>query len=307
MKALIWWLEKYYDIQEEIALVYRPDEESKWGNRCFYLGEGYNPNTAYNHRRILRNEVVIEFDNPDKKENLRLAQGVSKELKEIGVDHAIWFSGNKSYHVHCLLDMGAATNTAGVKRCFMRHVCKEALPDLQLAGDNHLIRAEWGVHEKTGKKKELIYRMQNYPRVSRIPPRVWVEYYQERRQAAFNAVSSNVKIKEHPGFKFILESAEFKESDDGRKRALYLLTNVLKEDYREKKEELVKLLQDWYRYTGGRGLTDREVAQTVNYQWDKPYRISERYLNEFLESIGRGDLVRKVNKESPPESFWDNP
>ena len=304
MKALIWWLEKYYDIQEEITLVYRPDEESSWGNRCLYLGEGYNPNIQYNHRRMLRNEVVIEFDNKNPEKNKELALDAAKHIKALGIDYSLWFSGNKSYHVHLLLDMGKAVYPSDLKRCFMRSVCKGELPDLQLAGDNHLIRAEWGVHEKTGKKKELLYRTRNYPSVSRIPPRIWEEYYQERRQASFNRVANNEQIKEHPGFKFILESCEFKESDDGRKRALYVLTNVLKKDYADQKEELIKLLQDWYRYSGGKGMSDRDVAQHVNYQWNKSYTISERYLNEFLESIGRGDLVRKKNTEKSKDGFW---
>ena len=68
-KNLTWWLRRYYPMQDNILLCYRPTLKSYWGDRCNYLSEDYIQSKAYNHRSILDNEVVIEFDEKDVKLN----------------------------------------------------------------------------------------------------------------------------------------------------------------------------------------------------------------------------------------------
>ena len=76
---------------------------------------------------------------------------------------------------------------------------------------------------------------------------------------------------------------------DGRKRAVFILANVLKPDYKDRKEELVKLLQDWYKYTGGKARVDIEKIVGNNLV----YRFSDRYLMDFIEEIGAEEAFEK--------------
>jgi hypothetical protein len=76
-----------------------------------------------------------------------------------------------------------------------------------------------------------------------------------------------------------------------------MLIHLLKPRYTTM-EELTTVLQQWYRYSSTTpGLSDNQVAAKVRYHWTKNYTITERYLEELLESIGRHDLVTK-KKES---------
>ena len=72
MRTLSWWLRRYYKLQDDIIVVYRPTLKSWWGDRCLYKSEEYIPAKQYNHRSILDKEIVIEFDQEDKKLNISL-------------------------------------------------------------------------------------------------------------------------------------------------------------------------------------------------------------------------------------------
>jgi len=288
MNTLNWWLRRYYQIQDEILLVYRPTLKSYWGDRTLYLSEDYVQSKKYNHRSVLDKEVVIEFDEEDKSLNRKLADEVCKRLKADGITFAKWDSGNKSIHVHCLIDYGEVKNLQLLKKVFMRYYSKDLKysPDLRLASPNHLVRAEHGVHEKTGFTKKFISRNGQYPTISKIPQPVWNEYYREygivlKRKATVDVNS----FVEHPALKYILTSEKFRENSDGRERALFMLCHVLKPKYNDKKE-LGKFLAEWYRYSGGLKLSEKQIYDKVSYHWNREYNFGRTYLSELLESIG---------------------
>ena len=106
MKTLQWWLRRYIQFQDSILLVYRPTLKSWWGDRCYYLDDDYLQSKPYNHRSVLDNEVVIEFDEEDKTLNRKCADYVCKRLKTDNIGFSKWDSGNKSIHVHCMIDTG---------------------------------------------------------------------------------------------------------------------------------------------------------------------------------------------------------
>jgi hypothetical protein len=101
------------------------------------------------------------------------------------------------------------------------------------------------------------------------------------------------ELTEHPGIKYILTTHQFREAEDGRERALFMLIHLLKPRY-TKKEELVKYMQEWYKYSSAKpGMSDSEVERKVSYHWSRDYFISERYIMEFLESIGKSEIMTK--------------
>jgi hypothetical protein len=299
--SLTTWLTKYYAHQDKIVLVYRPTPESSWANRCMYLDNKYNPLTPYNHRTILHNEVVIEFDNDDPEKNLALSKEVKTRLNKDGILLSHWHSGNKSYHVHCLINTGNCHNVPLLKKCFMEYYSDGlGVPDTRLAVENHLVRAEFGIHEKTGKNKSLLYKDTQYPSVSNVPDGVWQRYYAEQRLVVSRRLSRDVnKLIDHPGMQYILTSHQFREANDGRERALFMLIHVLKPKFLEDKEGLIRYLQDWYKYSGGTQLKDFDIKNKVNYHWSRHYEFGDKYLRELLESIGRGDLMELPNSSKP--------
>jgi hypothetical protein len=295
MKNFAWFMDKYYEMQEQILVCYHPTEDSTWQDRCLFLSKEYNEYKPYNHRSILKNEIVIEFDNKDKKVNEQSARTVYKRLMADGFSPSLFTSGNKSCHVHVFVDVGNANNVPQLKRTFMRYYSQDlGEPDLRLAADNHLIRCEFGIHEKTGENKLPLTVHANFPKVKKIPIAIWEKYIDDMRVNTQRRMTMDLSTLENlPGFQFILQTDEFRKSDDARERALFMLIHVLKPKYQDKKEEFIQYLQDWYRYSSGTKLSPGDIRGKVAYHWNKSYSIGVTYLNELLVSIGRSDLIQE--------------
>jgi len=265
--------------------VYRENEDSSW-KRSVYLDTSYNPHTPYNHRSILNCEVVIEFDDDDKAVNKKLADEVCKRLSKDNIGFSKWFSGNKSVHVHFLIDVGEATNLTALKRVILKHY-SEGIPnpDLQLCSD-HLIRAEFGLHEKTGKYKTLIYKTKDFFLKSRLPQIIWDKYCDEMYTLSRRRLSTDLKDIEHSEvFKKIMDTAWYSTTvNDGRETMLYIIIQVLKKKYT--KEDMIDYLWAWYKYTKGTKLSRNDIVMKVHYHYSKDYVVSESLLLRKLEEFG---------------------
>lgn len=279
-------LHQYYNIQPEITLCYRPTTKDSWGDRCIYLSEKYSPYKQYNHRSVLDCEVVIEYDTDDMKANRKYVDIIANRLSKDDISWAKHHSGNKSTHLHCLLDTKNATNISLLKNAFMREYSEGLpLPDMRLTG-KHLVRAEYGIHEKTGVRKKLISRIKDYVRLNKIPDRVWERYQTMMARIVSWKTSRNLTdLANSDEVKLILDTVRFKEFRDGRERALFMLIHLLKEKYKEKRD-MVAYLQEWYRYSGGHKLSDRDVENKVGYHWNRNYSIGPTYIATFLEELG---------------------
>lgn len=290
------FLRQYYSIQNRILLVSHLKEDDYWDTRHFYLSQEYQPNVHYNHRSMLDCEVVIEydFDNPDR--NKELAKEVTKRLTKMGLSWAKFTSGNKSTHVHLFININNIRNIPLLKKSLIRHVCRDLpIPDLQLTVTNHLIRAEYGVHEKTGKYKVLLSKSSDYPKVNAVPLEVWNEYEHRMSINVSSQLTRDLKgFDELPGIKLLLQTEEFKKARDGRTRSLFLLIHALRDKYSE--VELINYLQMWYRYTDGKKMTPQQIEKQVKYYLKKRYsdNFYKTYLEDLLTEIGREDLIPKT-------------
>lgn len=294
-QSLTTYLRKYYEYQEDILLVYRPETTSSWRDRCKYLSDEYDSLKPYNHRSVLDCEVIFEYDLDDQEKNRELVDEISKRLTKDNIKWSKWKSGNKSTHLHCLFNVKDLASFPTFKRMILRHYSEGLpLPDMRLAGENHLIRAEFGVHEKTGNTKSLISCSPGYPVRSRVPEKLWDKYKADLKSnmRISIGVRSNNALTKLKGFKFLLNPEDFRVVEDGRERTLFLLIHVLKDGYKDK-HELVKFLVDWYKYSGGYKLSERDVLNKVNYHWNRDYRLTERFLNELLEELGLEKFIRK--------------
>lgn len=297
-RSLTWWLHRYSEIQEDILLLYRPTKDDFWNDRCLFLADTYSSHKNYNHRGILECEVVIEYDEDDRTKNLEYANIVCKRLKEANIGYSLWWSGNKSYHVHTLLDMGQATNIPALKKAFVRTFGaievegKTIYPDLGLCGQNHLIRAENGINEKTRRKKKLEHATKGYPFIYDIPSVVWKAYHEEMRKP--RSARSSKEIRSHPGFEYILSTHDFVQAGDGHERALFMIIHALKEDYVNKDDEFIKFCQDWYHYSGGKSLSAGQIAHKVRYGLEKSYVISVSMIDDLMDELGKPELTSRA-------------
>lgn len=286
VRTLSTYLDKYYKIQKDIPLCYRSSDKAWWNDRCLYLDNNYSDIKKYNHRMILDKEVVIEFDTDNAEENKKMVESIIPKLRNDRIRYSLWHSGNKSYHLHFFIDPKQASNLRLLKKSIMRHYTShlETLPDLQLAS-THMIRAEYGLHEKTGKHKSLISQSPGYPRLCEVTLPVWKRYRKEMEKVQKWKMSMSVSdLADSKLIKELLDTRNFGKYNDGRERIIFTLANVLHVKYSDKKE-LAQLLVDWYKYTNGRKLTDGQIKYRVYKAYTKPYNLSEAYIRELLEEL----------------------
>ncbi len=307
-------LRRLYNMHKDIILIYRPTKDDGWSNRCKLYSKEYKCKVPYNHRTILPNEIVLEYD-LDNEINNTFSNKVWSRLHGDGLLAAKYFSGNKSKHIHLFLKIPEGiSDLATLKRVFMRHYgvfyydrakdkylldrpqelmkevhegkerIRKVYPDMQLAG-NHPIRMEFGVHEKTGKMKSLERWDTDYMKPQEIPKVIFTKYVKEKERLMRAATTRAInKIDEETIVKDILNTVKFKEDiGDGRERLLFCLTHILK--HKHEKEELKTLLYDWYRYSGGRKLSKFQVDSKVDYHYPRDYTITLNYLNSVVEDL----------------------
>jgi len=313
-KTLGGFLRWYYRYcQKNIVLVYRGERQDNWAKRCLYLDSKYHSTLNYNHRSIMDNEIVIEYDENDSKLNERLVAKVITKLNTDNIKYAKWFSGNKSFHLQFILRNYDVQNLSLFKNVIMRHYGtyyvdgmnrvfeeegvgrRKIYPDLKLCSPGHLIRAEYGIHEKTQDNKELISMSQGYPCKSKIPMSIFEEYQRAQEWSVKQRVNQTVsEVAESEIVKKLLNSVLFREDmNDGRERIMYQLIQVLKHKYKPKgdevgKRELSSLMWEWYKYSSTQGLkmSEADVKQKVSWHWQRDYSVTEASLKRTIEEIG---------------------
>jgi len=280
-------LKKYYtNYQKNILLAYRPTLKHTWSDRVLFLSKEFEPRKEYNHRMVLDEEIVFEYDFDDLKENKRLVDIIARRLTENNIKWSKWYSGGKSYHLHCIVNVKEATDIALLKRSFMSFFTKDLpRPDMQLCSP-HLIRMEYGVNEKTGNRKKLVSKDKEYPYKGKVPQPVWDEYQRRKKISIANQAVWNTKeLANSKEVKLLLNTIKIREVGDGRERSLWVLIHVLKGQY-DTKEELTAFLVDWYKYSGGKRLATWEIKNKIDQQYNRPYKPGIGYIRNLLDDLG---------------------
>jgi hypothetical protein len=274
------------NIKPNFLLVYRESRKSNWADRAIYQTEYYNKEKLYNHREIFPNEVVIEYDNKTKCINELYTKIITKRLKKNKILYDLWYSGNKSIHIHTFWDIPEVKYLSLLKKAIMFELTDGLQhPDLRLSSDGHLIRAEYGLHESTNKNKSPMKHNSRLLVFNKITKEIWDRYNiltSELLHRKVTTTSSN--IKEHPAFKIIFNPESFKEVDDGRERAMFFLLQVLKKDYTTP-NDLFVFIYEWYKYSGGYKLSKDEIKRKVKYHWNKDYNLGVNYLENLVKEL----------------------
>ena len=298
-------LQEHSKHQEKILVCYRPNTKTWWGDRCFYNEEGYDKNKEYNHRSILDNEIIIEYDDDNPEVNKQLTDKVCERLRSDDVAYSKYWSGNKSQHVHIMVDINGTMNLSLLKNAFIRHYTQGRkwggnvedilpLPDMGLCG-NRMIRMEGGIHEKTQKHKEHLYTTPGYGTLVKLKQEVWDRYdAMYERVQKWKSTNISKEVANSKQVKMLLDTVRFNKYGDGRERALYILIHMLKDKYKEEykdneyqgRKALSEFLTQWYRSSKGHKLTNVDIERKVGYHYNRSYNLNISYINTFLEEIG---------------------
>lgn len=285
------YLRRYYEFQDEILVVYRPTSKSSWANRCDYLSEKYDAQTDYNHRTIIDNEIVIEFDNDNEQKNKELAEKTINNLRKDKIRYSLWFSGNKSYHIHFLINTKKALNIRLLKTIIMRHYTEGLgeLPDLRLAVKGHLVRAEFGIHEHSQKNKTLIKKCYEYFTPSELPQIIWEKYSKLMTTSIKRRTSVSLsQLDSCNCLKYLTDVTRFRAGNDGRERAMIVLIHSLKRKY--DLEEMKHYIWEWYKYSGGYKLDEAQIKSKVQWHWTRNYKIDTLIIN-LMEELGQESIL----------------
>jgi len=125
---------------------------SEWDSRY--------PTLTPNYRQVLSNEIVLEKDNPDKKENKKEALKIIEVLKAKNINFWCIFTGSKSYHIHIICDdlkiVEEELRPLAKKKISLDLIGEELYRGIDEAnfGNKRLIQIEIAVNPKTGIKAE---------------------------------------------------------------------------------------------------------------------------------------------------------
>jgi hypothetical protein len=121
-----------------------------------------------NHRQILRNEIILDFDRPISPENVLAdydVKRIAQQLREDKFRFVVYHSGSKGVHIHLYNDwllLSTKENRESFRRDFILSCTKLFAVglDLQKASDATMIALEHTPHWRTGTRKQLLLNMQ---------------------------------------------------------------------------------------------------------------------------------------------------
>jgi len=127
-----------------------------------------------------------------------------------------------------------------------------------------------------------------------LPNGVWQSYSNKLTTIIKRQVTTGISdVVDSDEVKTLLSTTKFKSFGDGKKRALFILINLLKKnDYNpnghyDTKEKLIEFLWDWYKYVGGYQQTKIDLSRMVGYYWGRDYsRMGVGYIRDVLEELG---------------------
>ena len=238
-------------------------------------------------RDIMKDEIVIENDLNMRQMNMGLAIRHEKKLRDNGISYTKWFSGNKSYHIHChFKEIKIIKNTEDLKRIkrsfllwlynFNEDKLLNDKLDIQLIGQ-HLIRLEHAWHPNTMQRKTLYNEHQSDE--NKIPLIVWLHWTNTKKKLQ---QVKHISVFKRPCIMDIYNNC----LDDGRQRGAFIIFNNFKREFGS--EKAGELLHEWFQTQKNTSLTTSQVNYIINYHKDRPYPPpSCNYIKDYMTSIGR--------------------
>lgn len=295
---LNYYYQRYNETPFKVATrVYSYYEYWEFKSEEFYEYWERRRDTQPGHRYIFPDEIVIDLDNDDIRINKKNAKKIEKRLEKKGLTYRKFYSGNKGYHFH--LFFPELKDYEGFHNKIMKqlivygfifgceHMCKhkdclikEYSVDTQLTG-KHLIRCEYGLHEKTGRVKRLL--KDNLSEMENIIP--------INIKKKFEDISENVKV-DFSNLNIVHRSPTFNAIisnylSDGKKRACFFLASRLKL-MGKTEEETLNVIMQWNNNIQKLQLTEQNIRNVVynGYKEPKGLYTGDTYGRQILNEAG---------------------
>lgn len=146
---------------------HKEGEETIWTKRKTFLE--IDPATDQwfiehcNHRQILKNEIIFDFDRPIDQENALQDADIRQLITDLEADQwrfCVYHSGSKGVHLHIYFDgliVLSPQKRERFRQGLLKHYTQFVGVDLQKASDACMIALEHTPHWKTGRVKTLLY------------------------------------------------------------------------------------------------------------------------------------------------------
>mgnify|MGYP001069281589 FL=1 len=274
------------------------------------------PDIQPNHRTIFADELVIEGDLPDRKQNYENSLRIDKLLKEKKVSHGKFFSGSKGYHYHIyfpdLISMGEFARKKHKEELLgwifgcpdgCRHqscLIKELGIDVPLVSGRHLIRLEYGHHCKTNRLKILLTHRdygKNY-----IPKEVSSQVREAEKALAKWKAKGGAQIKlssDCQCMKFFMSEI----NTDLRKRVAFFLSHQMRAQGIDKQEAMDKMMA-WNEQSLNNHFPVHEIIGHVDraYNPGKTRLPGCTFAKQLLAEAGRLDVCKGCGKDGEHKS-----
>lgn len=306
---LLYYYEKYkypfrvqvFRLEPKKWIIYKPETEEYVKYESSY--------GSPNHREVLPCELVLDIDyhhdNQEKeKKALKVTlDAIKARLKELGFNYTLWKSGGSGYHFHLFFEelwKYERYERAELKRLLLRHIAYGYITPNEDRANVDLpvmIQVE-NKFSRKNKKKILVetyyFLYEEIPLIggdkeifthpNRIPKEVLDKYNEEKAIAKSLKLVPLSENGEPNSIKYIL-SNDFIKSD-GKKRAAFILASYYAQVYDNDYDKIYNKLYDWNNYSLNGYLTKINLSSTIKSVLKGKSRVSKRYRNEFLQSIG---------------------
>lgn len=283
-----YYLIKYYEIYGpfRVAFCHR---KTKYWYHCKFPSEEFNKRIKLKgetiHRIIMHDEIVIETDLTSWYDNKIINEGVVDKCLSEMWSFKSWTSGNKSFHTQLFFPQLNNIKSPYKLKIAKEHFIKwffdnnveDLKVDLGLCG-NHLIRAEYQLHEKTKRNKIPIVEHET-DEPNKLPIDVLKSYNKEIQ--SINSYKYTIKTNIRMPCITKLTSISLQ---DGKKRVLFILASHFKSTM--DKFKLISFLNNW-SMSRQQGALSYGLIQSIAYnQYKTKMKPGCRYVKTVLEDIG---------------------
>ena len=261
-----------------------------------------------NHREVMPIEVVFDIDVKDDKKSLFYSNKITSKLTQKKISFNAYNSGNKGFKVqspnHIHVFFPELANYPYEERCLMKEAIIDyfigsykqyANIDYQLC-NKHMIRAEYSLHEKSGKEKQLVEKFRGRFSLKRNAiPQVAIDTFTKTkldRETRKKKVLTNTGITrvEFPCIKYIM-GEDFIALKDGKKRAMTILANYFNQ---EEKCDVYNVLSEWNDYKLNGAISPAKIRGAI-YSIEKMHKDGRkfgcRYIKQLLDELKVTDVV----------------
>jgi len=256
-----------------------------------------------NHREVFPQEIVFDFDLNNQEKLTYYYKRIVVKLKKHNLKFYAFTTGGKGIHIHILFPEILKHDIKDrplLKKSIIDYFFRDskgnsfshlAKVDYQLCS-RHLVRAEFGLHEKTRKYKEPLYEFTPLIKEDNKIPSGALELFKEelKPKKSRKGILSSTGIKQvaFPCIQYLL-SQDFAGNNDGRKRALIMLCSYF---YSNLGKKGFSIIVEWNDYK----LNGYFSEEQLNSKWDSMKKMvdggkrfgctSMKYLlNEFGRQI----------------------